>query len=175
MATVTEMTSDKTNSTDRSHASAGRQWATLALSCLSVLMSTGAATAGDWTLTDAITTTATSVDRTGNSAQSGMVFQVTPAYTLTGRGGRVEGNVHLRPTFSVGTGDTDPRFMTNEGYARGRMEVVEDVFFLGASASARLGGDTGIAGPVDAINVNTDGYQSYSIGLAPEFRAHLNK
>ena len=169
MATVMEMTSDKT------YPSAGGHWTALAVSFLSLLISTGSTEAGDWTLTDAITTTATSVDRTGNSAQSGLVFQVTPAYTLTGRGGRVEGNVHLRPTFSVGTGDTDPRFMTNEGYARGRMEVVEDVFFLGASASARLGGDTGIAGPVDAINVNTDGYQSYSIGLAPEFRAHLNK
>jgi uncharacterized protein (PEP-CTERM system associated) len=144
------------------------------LAALSVVLA-HSAMAGDWTLTESTAISLTNVDRTGNNPYSGNVLQLSPNIVLDGKGARVTGTVSVKPTFSVGSGSTDPRFLTNEGFARGRMEVVEDVFFLGANAGARLYGNSGIAGGVDAINVNSDGGQSYSAALQPEFRFRPNR
>ena len=131
--------------------------------------------AGDWQLTESTAFGFTHVDRSGNNPYSGMVLQATPTINFVGEGGRSFANVNYRPTFSVGGGTTDPKFLTHDLIARGQVEAIEDVFFLGANAGARLYGNEGIAGSVDSININSDGGQSYSLGVTPEFRFHLNR
>jgi uncharacterized protein (PEP-CTERM system associated) len=135
----------------------------------------GGAIAGDWTLTESTAFTGTSVDRDGNNSYSGLVLQASPSINFVGESGRSWANVNYQPTFSVGSGSTDPEFLTHNLVARGRLEAVEDVFFLGANAGAQLYGDSNYASGVDAINVNADGGQSYSFGLTPEFRFRLNR
>lgn len=142
---------------------------------LGLALTSGMGLAGDWDLSESTSFSLTSVERTGSNDYSGLVLQASPTINLNGRGGRLTGDMSLRPTFSVGGGTTDPRFLTNEGYGRFRLEAIEDVFFLGANFNAQLNGTTGVAGNVDAINVNSDGAQSYSVGLTPEFRFHLNR
>ncbi|MCB1775446.1 MAG: TIGR03016 family PEP-CTERM system-associated outer membrane protein [Gammaproteobacteria bacterium] len=146
--------------------------------CLSLAVSLLPATyslAGDWQLTESTAFGLTHVDRSGNNPYSGMVLQATPTLNFVGESGRSFANVNYRPTFSVGGGTTDPKFLTHDLIARGQVEAIEDVFFLGANASARLYGNEGIAGSVDSININSDGGQSYSLGVTPEFRFHLNR
>ena len=112
----------------------------------------------------------------GNSAQSGMVFRSPRTHTDRARR-TVEGNVHPgRPSRSEQPvipirGSRPTRDMP------GTLEVVcRRRFFLGASASARLQVVTPeLPDRSMRSTSNTDGYQSYSIGLAPEFRPHLNK
>ena len=95
---------------------------------------------GDWLRSSAITGAATAVDRTGNQAQSGLVLQVTPQFGLTGRSGRSMADVNYQLTMSLGLGSTDPRPLAHNLVAIGEVEAVEDFFFLGANAGARLGG-----------------------------------
>lgn len=131
---------------------------------------------GDWLRSSAITGAATAVDRTGNQAQSGLVLQVTPQFGLTGRSGRSMADVNYQLTMSLGLGSTDPRPLAHNLVAIGEVEAVEDFFFLGANAGARLGGSSSFAESIDAINFNADqGRQSFSVGLMPRFVAHLNR
>ncbi len=158
-----------------SAASVWRVRAGLGLLLLSISVSE-LALGGDWLRSDAITAAATAVDRTGNQAQSGLVLQLTPQFGLTGRSGRSKADVNYRLTMSLGLGSTDPRPLAHNLVALGEVEVVEDFFFLGANAGARLGGRSSFAGPVDEINFNADGgRQSFSVGLTPRFLAHLNR
>jgi uncharacterized protein (PEP-CTERM system associated) len=131
---------------------------------------------GDWLRSHAITAAATAVDRTGNQAQSGLVLQLSPQFGLTGRSGRSMADVNYRLTMSLGLGSTDPKPLAHNLVALGEVEVVEDFFFLGANAGARLGGASSVAESVDEINFNADnGRQSFSLGLMPRFVAHLNR
>ena len=146
----------------------------IALVCV---LGSSIAIAGDWTLTDSQTLSVTAVDRSGDDAYSGNVFQFSPQFRLNGRGGRSFADVNYRLTMSYGTGSTDPRPFAHNLLARGEVEAVENFFFLGATAGARLSGGTGGGStPVDAINFNADGgSQSFSLRVTPKFRAHLNR
>lgn len=134
-----------------------------------------AATSGDWTLKDSVTASATAVDRSGSNASSGLVLQLSPSIRLSGRGARATADLSYGLTASAGTGDTDPLGLSHNLLARGQVEAIEDFFFLGADASARLIGNSATAGRVDAINANADGRQSYSLRLTPQFRHRLNR
>lgn len=131
--------------------------------------------AGDWRLTDSVSADLTYVDRTGQNSSSGLVLQVSPGLRLSGKGARSEADINYRLTTSVGTGSIDPKNLSHSLRARGRVEVVDNAFFIGANASARLVGNSATSGIVDSINVNTDGSQSYSMEITPEFRHHLNR
>jgi uncharacterized protein (PEP-CTERM system associated) len=151
----------------RTIASAG-----VALSCLFGQAAFG----GDWLRSNGITAMATAVDRTGNNAQSGLVLQLSPQFGLVGQSGRSKADVNYRLTLSLGLGSTDPRPLAHNLVAVGEVEAVEDFFFLGANAGARLGGSSSFAESIDAINFNADqGRQSFSVGLMPRFVAHLNR
>ena len=131
--------------------------------------------AGDWKLTDSVTTRLTFVDRTGNEAESGPVAQVTPRVSLNGRGSRSSAKVDYALTASLGGSDTDPEPLTHDLSAEGEVEAIEDFFFLGAQASAKLVGDSATSGRVDSINADTDGRQTYSLSVTPVFRHRLNR
>lgn len=136
----------------------------------------GSAVAGDWTLTDSQTVAITAVDRSGADGYTGNVFQFSPQVRLVGSGGRSSADVNYRLTMSTGFGGADPRPFGHDLLARGNVEVVEDFFFLGARAGARMSGTSLGSTPVDSINFNTDsGRQSFSLGIDPEFRAHVNR
>ena len=130
---------------------------------------------GDWKLTDSVTAEVTAVDRSGNDASSGLVTQVTPRISLRGEGGRASANIAYGLTASLGSSDTDPEAITHDLTAEGDLEAIENFFFLGARASATLVGNSATSGNVDAINVNSDGRQSYSFALLPSFRHRLNR
>jgi len=134
------------------------------------------AQAGDWDFRHRTAVGLTHVDRTGNGAQSGMVLQAIPQIYLSGSGGRVAANLNYSLTASAGTDDMDPRPLAHNGFGSVRVEAVEDFFWLGAQATARLSGGSRNSGPVDAINANTDGAnQTFSFAIKPEFRHHLNR
>ena len=133
------------------------------------------ATGGDWKLTDSTTGRLTLVDRSDNNSSSGTVVQVSPQITLTGRGGRSEADLAYRLTASQGTGKTDPIPLAHDLRARGRVELVDQFFWLGGNANAQLVGNSTTSGPVDAINVESSGRQGYSVQLTPEFRHHLGR
>lgn len=131
--------------------------------------------AGDWDYSDSISIGVSAVDRTGSGAYSGQIYQVSPKFRLAGRGGRSSADINYRLVMSLGTGDTDPRPLAHNLIARGEVEAIEDFFYLGASAGARLSGNSSSTGPVDAINFNEDdGRQSFSFGVQPRFVAPLN-
>ena len=96
---------------------------------------------GDWKVTDDIGLTTTAVDRNGNDSYTGVVFQLSPRWVATGRGGRITANVNYQPTLSYGTGSTDPKALTHQLLATSRTEVVRNRFFVGANASAGLRGN----------------------------------
>lgn len=178
MDTVTAMATTNANRTGRSRDS-GRtpnpmRGALCVLPVVLLLASSGAG-AGNWLFTETTEVALTAVDRTGDSEYNGTVLQATPNLRFSGESGRSRANIDYRPTFSVGGGTTDPKFLTHQLIGRGRLEVVPDNFLLGATASARLLSNDSTAGNVDAININADGGQSYSFGLQPEFRFHLNQ
>ena len=54
-------------------------------------------------------------------------------------------DVNYRLTMSLGLGSTDPRPLAHNLVAIGEVEAVEDFFFLGANAGARLGGSSSFA------------------------------
>ena len=119
--------------------------------CVLVLAGTGplSASAGDWVFDHSSTVKLSHVDRNGFDGYSGQILQGTPHLHLHGEGGRFSADINYNPTISVGSGDTDPKFLTHEGLARSRLEAVEDRFFIGADASARLTGSTSTSAPVD--------------------------
>lgn len=131
--------------------------------------------AGDWKLTDSVTASLDVVDRSGRDASSGVVASISPRISLNGRGGRTTADVNYQLTTSIGTGDTDPRGLSHNLTATGRLEAVEDRLFIGANAAARLAGRTATSGPVDPVNARSDGVQSYSVGIQPEYRQHINR
>ncbi len=131
--------------------------------------------AGDWELTDSVTAKTTAIDRNGANESSGLVFEVKPQIKLKGEGARSKADIDYQLTLATGTGDTDPETMSHRLRAQGEVEAIEDFFFLGANAGARLVGRDATSGPVDAINARSDGTQSYSVGLTPRFRHRLNK
>jgi uncharacterized protein (PEP-CTERM system associated) len=134
------------------------------------------AMAGEWVFDHSSTVRLSHVDRTGDDGYSGQILQGTPNLHLRGEGGRFTADINYSPTISVGNSDTDPEFLTHELLARSRLEAVEDRFFIGADASARVTGDTSSGAQVDAVNYNSDGgQQSYSFGLTPEYRQHINR
>lgn len=139
------------------------------------LLAAGSVGAGDWKLTDSSTLSLDYVDRSGADPSSGFVLQATPGITLRGQGGRSQANLSYQMNIAEGFGDTDPRPLSHNLRATGRMEVVEDFFFLGGNAAASLVGDSASSGPVDAINAESDGRQSFAIDITPEFRQHLNR
>lgn len=131
--------------------------------------------AGDWRLTDSFSARTNYVDRTGSSAQSGVVVDVTPRFRLNGKGGRSQANIDYGLTASMGTGNTDPKRFSHNLLGAGKIELIEDHFTLGGTARADLVGSSASSGPVDSINVNSDGRQVFSLELTPEFRSHLNR
>lgn len=155
------------------HALACRQLVvTCAVACLG-LPTIGLA--GDWRLSDTVTAELTYVDRDGRNESSGAVLQLTPRLRLQGRSGRSQADIDYSLTASIGGGSTDPESLSHNLRGSGRTEIIENKFFLGANASARLVGTSATSGAVDAINVRSDGTQSYSFEILPEFRHHLNK
>ncbi len=165
------MTSAEPRSRQRASGSVSR-WA-LVTGFFLVWVPVGAGLAGDWRLTDSVTASMTAVDRTGNDAESGLVAQVSPGIRLSGEGARARADLSYRLTASVGLGDIDPRGVSHNLNANGQVEVVEDFFFLGGRAGARLVGDSLTSGPVDPIN--DEGSQSFSLAVLPEFRHRLNR
>ena len=152
----------------------------VALLCSLAVSGTGlmpaVAAAGDWVFDHSSTVKLSHVDRTGDDGYSGQILQGTPNLHLHGEGGRFTADVNYNPTISLGNSDTDPKFLTHELLARSRLEAVEDRFFVGADASARLTGSTSSGAQVDAINYNSEGgQQSYSFGLTPEYIAKKRK
>ena len=147
----------------------------LVLTSLTLLLCSGLTLAGDWKLSDSITTELTAVDRSGNDASSGLVAQITPRISLRGEGGRASASVDYGLTASLGSSNTDPEALTHDLRAEGDLEAIENFFFLGARASATLVGNSATSGNVDSINVNSDGRQSYSIAILPSFRHRLNR
>lgn len=145
------------------------------LTSLTLLICSGSALAGDWKLSDSITTELTAVDRSDNDASSGLVAQITPRISLRGEGGRARANIDYGVTASIGSSDTDPEAITHDLAAEGELEAIKNFFFLGARASATLVGNSATSGNVDSINVNSDGRQSYSLALLPNFRHRLNR
>ena len=133
------------------------------------------ALSGDWKVTDSATGRLTVVDRSGNNSSSGVVAQVSPQINLNGRGGRSEANVAYRLTASQGTGSTDSKALAHNLHALGRVELIDQFFWLGGNASAQLVGNNASSGPVDSINVGSTGRQSYAFQLTPEFRHHLGR
>ena len=143
---------------------------------MGVALQTQLASAGDWVFDHSTTVELSHVDRSGIDGYSGQILQATPNLHLHGEGGRVKGDIFYTPTMSVGTNDTDPKFLTHVGTGTGRLEAVKDRFFIGADASARLTGSDSSGAQVDAVNFNSDGgQQSYSFGLMPEYFQHLNR
>jgi uncharacterized protein (PEP-CTERM system associated) len=107
---------------------------------------------------------------------SGQVLQVSPQLRLSREGGRATANINYTPTISVGFGDTNPKFLTHQLFANGRLEAVENRFFIGADARAGLTGANSSGEFVDAINFNSaNAQQSYSFGITPEYRQPLNR
>lgn len=131
--------------------------------------------AGDWRLTDSVTAELTHVDRNGQNESTGTVLQMTPRLRLSGRGARVQADIDYGITASTGTGGTDPTDFSHNLRADGQVEVIENEFFIGANAAARLVGNTATSGTVDAINAESDGRQTFSVEITPEFRHHLNQ
>lgn len=132
--------------------------------------------AGDWVFDHSSTVELSHVDRSGDDGYSGQILQGTPHLRLHGEGGRFIADVNYNPTISLGTSDTDPKFLTHELLATSRLEAIDDRLFIGADASARLTGNSSSGARVDAINYNSDGgQQSYSLGISPEYRQHLNR
>lgn len=146
----------------------------LSLLVVGVLASQGLS-AGDWKLSDSISADLTYVDRSGRNKNSGTVLQLSPRLSLRGKGGRSEADINYGVTASIGGGTTDPKDLSHNLRGRGSVEIIENKFTLGANASARLVGNSSTSGTVDAINAKTDGRQSYSFQITPEFRHHLNK
>ncbi|MGB5741178.1 MAG: TIGR03016 family PEP-CTERM system-associated outer membrane protein [Sedimenticolaceae bacterium] len=126
-------------------------------------------------MTDDIAFTTTAVDRNGDDSESGVVFELSPRWVVSGRGGRVTADVNYSPTLAVGTGSTDPKALTHSLLATSRTEVVRNRFFVGANASARLLGDRASSGQTDSINFNDQGQQSYSVSVLPEYRHRINR
>ena len=135
----------------------------------------GTSFAGDWKLTDSVTTELTVVDRTGNDASSGLVAQVTPRLTLNGQGGRSRASVDYGLTASLGSSNTDPEALSHDLRAEGELEAIENFFFLGGRAGAALVGNSATSGRVDSISANNDGRQTYSLEITPRFRHRLNR
>ncbi len=135
-----------------------------------LLLACNTAMAGDWKLSDSVTGRLSFVDRSGDGASSGIVMQVSPRLSLSGRGARATANVNYGLTASTGSSDTNPRRLSHDLVARGKLEAIEDLLYIDASASARLVGNAATSGSVDSINADNDGNQSYSIKISPSFR-----
>jgi uncharacterized protein (PEP-CTERM system associated) len=155
-------------------------WLMCAVAFFGTALQTELVVAGDWVFDHSSTVKLSHVDRSGIDGYSGEILQASPRLHLHGEGRKLKADINYNPVISVGNGDTDPKFLTHEGIGRARLEAVEDHFFIGADASARLTGNNSIGGtrgaPVDAINFNSEGgEQSYSFGLIPEYRQHLNR
>ena len=137
------------------------------------------ASGGKWEVTDDISLTTTYVDRSSdndNDDGSGPVIQLTPRVIATGRGGRFTADINYAPSLAVGSDSIDPKTLTHELLATGRIEAIRNQLFIGAQATAGVRGTSSTSGPVDAINYNSDGgEQYYSLRLLPEYRQHLNR
>jgi len=136
------------------------------------------ARAGKWVFdpSSPVTVSLNYIDKTGDDGYSGQVVDVAPTFRLSRKGGRAEANINYNPTISVGIGDADPKFLTHQLLANGRLEAVENHFFIGADARAGLNSASSSGEFVDAINYKSaDGQQSYSFGITPEYRQSLNR
>lgn len=131
--------------------------------------------AGDWKLTDSLTVEATAVDRSGVNSRSGLVFQLSPRIGLSGRGARASADINYRLTTSIGSSDTNPRGLSHNLVATGEVEAIEDLLTIGAEAGAALVGNDATSGPIDAINVTSDGTQTYSLRVSPVLRHRFNR
>ncbi len=146
------------------------------LFCAGLLLAlSGSALAGDWKLSDSISTKVTAVDRSGDQSSSGLVGQLTPRVVLKGEGGRSKADIDYGITASVGGSDIDPESFTHDLNATAELEVVENFFTLGGRASADLVGKSATAGRADSINLNDDGRQSFSVEILPTFHRRLNR
>ena len=135
----------------------------------------GLAGAGDWKVTDDVSLTATYVDRSGDDEASGMVLELTPRLNATGRGGRFTADINYAPNLAVGDSSVDPETFTHDLFAIGRLEAIENQFFIGAEASAGIVGNSATSGPTDAINFSDGGQQYFGVRLLPELRHHLGR
>ena len=136
------------------------------------------ARAGKWVFdpSSPVTANLDYVDRTGDDSYNGQVLRVAPTFRLSREGGRAVANINYNPTVAVGTGSTNPKFLTHQLLASGRLEAVENHFFIGADARAGLNSANSSAETVDAINFNSsNGQQSYAFGITPVYRHRLNR
>ena len=134
-----------------------------------------AGTAGDWKLDDSVSARATYVDRSGGSSKNGLVLQVSPRISLQGESAKSKADINYRLTMSQGFGTTDPDRLSHNLVADGEVELIDDFFVLGGNATAQLVGNAPGSGPVDSINVDSTGRQSYSVQLTPQFHHHLSQ
>lgn len=145
----------------------------LALVCAALLPA--AAVGGDWKLSDSFSSKLTAVDHSGNDSSSGTVLSVSPSVTLTGKGGRVSGDLDYGINLTQGSGNTDPTRISHNLTARGDVEAVKNLLNIGVDALARLVPRSSSAGSVDSISRRSDTRQSFSLAVSPVLRARLGR
>jgi uncharacterized protein (PEP-CTERM system associated) len=143
-----------------------------------VLVAPHAVRSGDWKVTDDISLTSTYVDRNGDDtedSESGLVFELSPRWTVRGRGGRVTADINYSPNLAYGTSDTNPKTLTHDLFARGQVEVVENEVFIGGNASAGVRNRDSAGGRRDAINFDAGGQQYFSSSVNARTQHRLNQ
>lgn len=136
--------------------------------------------AGDWKLTDRFSTSLSlsdNIDRTADG-ESGLIWDVTPALALTGRGARVNGAISFAPTFSQQFGgDDENRFSLNMN-GSADAEVYENVLFVDARSTAGLTSISGRSniglGPSTGIG-NDDITQFFTLAAGAELRNRFGR
>lgn len=142
------------------------------------LLMTGGAAAGDWKLTPGISLSERYTDNVKLAAsgaeQSEWITEVRPHFTLKRQGARLKAEVDYSLQgllYAEGTSDSKLRHYLN---GRGNAELVEDWFFLDASARishelVSLGGGVGLGDPVGIGNTTSVGAYSLSPYLKHRF------
>jgi len=152
-----------------------RQGYLLLLLALPVCMG-GFANAGDWELTDSISYGATAVQRDNEtgSDEDRLVFTVTPSIRLKGEGRKISGDIQYGLTAAFDAQDSDSGLSHS---LRGRVEseIIEDFFFLNATAFAGLTSGTSTSASVDEVSSDSESIQTYSFSLSPIFQQSLGR
>ena len=110
------------------------------------------------------------VNRNGRDDGAGGVLQFSPGFSLTRNRARASTSIRYRADLSWGLSDIDPETLTHDLTAESNIEAIEDLLYVDVTAGARVVGDSTTSGTVDAINLGSDGTQSYSFQVSPSFR-----
>jgi len=136
----------------------------------------GLANAGDWELVDSVSFGATAVQRDSDNEEDAerLVFTITPSFHLKGEGRRVSGDVKYGLTAAYDADDSESGLSHS---LRGQIqsEIVEEFFFLNATAFAGLTSGTSTSASVDAVSPDSESVQKYSFSLAPIFQRQLGR